>query len=73
MLYLEKEYLSHNFVRSMYYTDKKVCFYVKNIPQLEASITMAILVVRNFKNLAIWPSNFYTNPEYHILNEWQKP
>ena len=31
MLYLEKDYLPHNFVRSMYYTNKNVCFYVKKI------------------------------------------
>ena len=31
MLCLGKEYLPYNFLRSMYYTDKKVCFYVKKI------------------------------------------
>ena len=38
MLYLEKEYLPHNFVRSLCYTDKKGVFLCKEYtPQLQAS------------------------------------
>ena len=59
MLYLEKEYLPHNFVWSIYYTDKKGAFLCKKYtPQLQASAIMAIFIVRNYKNLARWVSNF---------------
>ena len=38
MLYLEEEYLPHNFVWSMYYTNKKGAFLCKKYtPQLAAS------------------------------------
>ena len=59
MLYLEKEYLPHNSVWSIYYTDKKkVRFYVKNIhpnfrhygyfysPQLQKSSKMGLYFLK---------------------------
>ena len=71
MLYLEKEYLAHNFDWSMYYTDKKGPFLCKKYTLLlQASTIMAIFIVRNYKNLASWASNSYRSPGCHTLNEW---
>ena len=59
MLHLEKEYLPHNFVRSLCYTDKKGVFLCKEYtPQLQASTIMAIFIVHNYKNLASCTLNF---------------
>ena len=65
MLYLEKEYLPHNFVWGMhYYTNKKGVFYVKKISTLTSGfrqvgplISKEALSVTHVMNDKVWDSH----------------